>query len=435
MDSCASRDGAQPSKVLDYLNRALQTELLVPSPVTLDLAPTLIVVTGSISGPCTDLGLAQETLDISALASPRIGAFDTFDQGRVFIQDDAPVYLPPWVDGPIPTVLPQKIKAARDAIRLISEEIDQIDAPQKASKRLIKLARYAAIPRPADPELLMPWILQRYNAWSFRAPSRRDDPFKFYVLPEDATAFFEKEQWPDRVTGITGELRIPLDTKSFPWGTPASALHYALKGCPGYSNDTVYDDDAHTLLGDIGYPTRPLQSESSKPDDHNATTVKASFRYVRRNAYRIELGREPSEGLVGYVDSSFQDHIDGRFSEAYIFFFAGSPISWHSKKQTLIASSSTIAEYCAYDAAFKDAIWLRKLLRALCLESTDEPIPVHTDSDNADEGEGLLPHSPLKTRTNTEVAQASPSAHEPAGIVHDVRASTFGIDQSPLYGL
>jgi hypothetical protein len=52
------------------------------------------------------------------------------------------------------------------------------------------------------------------------------------------------------------------------------------------------------------------------------------------------------------------------------------------KKQTLVASSSTTAKHCAYDAAFKDAIWLRMLLRALRLEATDEPIPVHTDSDN-----------------------------------------------------
>src|SRR6266850_1017310 len=62
--------------------------------------------------------------------------------------------------------------------------------------------------------------------------------------------------------------------------------------------------------------------------------------------------------------------------------FAGAPISWTSKKQGFVATSSTVAEFCALSSATKEAIWLKKLTVALGLEKPG-PVPVYCDSVNA----------------------------------------------------
>ena len=47
-----------------------------------------------------------------------------------------------------------------------------------------------------------------------------------------------------------------------------------------------------------------------------------------------------------------------------------------------MAPSSTIAEFCAYDTAIKQGIWIRKLLAAFELHDGVSPIPLYTDSAN-----------------------------------------------------
>ncbi|OQE32549.1 hypothetical protein PENFLA_c001G08144 [Penicillium flavigenum] len=49
-------------------------------------------------------------------------------------------------------------------------------------------------------------------------------------------------------------------------------------------------------------------------------------------------------------------------TEAFVFFYAGSPISWSSRKEDIIARSSTSAEYIAFDAAVREAMWLHKIM-------------------------------------------------------------------------
>jgi hypothetical protein len=45
--------------------------------------------------------------------------------------------------------------------------------------------------------------------------------------------------------------------------------------------------------------------------------------------------------LIG--DPAWKDCEDGKSTEAYIFFHAGSPISWNSRKEEIVARSSTSA--------------------------------------------------------------------------------------------
>lgn len=71
--------------------------------------------------------------------------------------------------------------------------------------------------------------------------------------------------------------------------------------------------------------------------------------------------------LEGYVDADFAHDINTRRSTTgYGLFLFGNIVSWSSRKQSLIAQSSTEAEYVALAACLNEVKWLRNLL--LCLK-------------------------------------------------------------------
>ena len=78
------------------------------------------------------------------------------------------------------------------------------------------------------------------------------------------------------------------------------------------------------------------------------------------------LGRHGVEGfdLVGWTDSNWaQDPDDRRSVGGFIFEIAGSTVTWSSKKQSTVATSSAEAEYMASANATKEAVWLKTLLK------------------------------------------------------------------------
>lgn len=71
---------------------------------------------------------------------------------------------------------------------------------------------------------------------------------------------------------------------------------------------------------------------------------------------RLILTTTPDDSLelVGYFDSSYADDTSDRHSTCgYVFYFLGGPISWLSKKQDILALSSTEAEFIAATEAAK----------------------------------------------------------------------------------
>ncbi|SCZ91383.1 BZ3500_MvSof-1268-A1-R1_Chr1-2g01373 [Microbotryum saponariae] len=63
-----------------------------------------------------------------------------------------------------------------------------------------------------------------------------------------------------------------------------------------------------------------------------------------------------------YSDASFADDLVSRRSVgSYASMLAGGAISWHSKQQSMIATSTTEAEILSTSSATREAIWLRRL--------------------------------------------------------------------------
>ncbi|GJS05291.1 zinc finger, CCHC-type containing protein [Tanacetum coccineum] len=87
--------------------------------------------------------------------------------------------------------------------------------------------------------------------------------------------------------------------------------------------------------------------------------------------------------LEGYTDASWISNTeDNSSTSGWVFLLGGGAISWASKKQTCITSSTMESEFIALAAAGKEAEWLRNLIRKISLWSKPiEPISIRCDSD------------------------------------------------------
>lgn len=66
----------------------------------------------------------------------------------------------------------------------------------------------------------------------------------------------------------------------------------------------------------------------------------------------------------------------------YLALLGGSPISWKSKKQSVVSRSSAQAEYRAMATTVSEILWLRWMLKELDVEITD-PTPLFCDNQAA----------------------------------------------------
>jgi hypothetical protein len=77
--------------------------------------------------------------------------------------------------------------------------------------------------------------------------------------------------------------------------------------------------------------------------------------------------------LVGYCDSDWSgDKVERRSTMGYVFTLFNCPISWSSKKQTVVALSTCEAEYISACNAACQGIWLQSLLQEMKIDVEHE---------------------------------------------------------------
>ena len=115
---------------------------------------------------------------------------------------------------------------------------------------------------------------------------------------------------------------------------------------------------------DITYATNKLSQFSSNPGRTHWTALQRVLRYLKRTrGYVLVLGGKGEYILTGYTDSDYAGCVDTRRSTSgYAFTLGCGSISWSSKRQSIVTTSSCEAEYVASCHATKEAIWLRRLL-------------------------------------------------------------------------
>lgn len=152
-----------------------------------------------------------------------------------------------------------------------------------------------------------------------------------------------------------------------------------------------------SLMGEVQYlvtGTRPdiahtvsiLSRFSSNPDAKHWAALKRLLRYLRGTTdlslvYRGGPDRTAEPVLTGFSDSDYAwDDETARSMTGYVFQLCGSSISWQSKRQATVATSTSTAEYVALSEAAREAAWLRAVLGELGYDMSD---PTAIFGDNA----------------------------------------------------
>ncbi|MCO5584499.1 hypothetical protein L7F22_038427 [Adiantum nelumboides] len=124
----------------------------------------------------------------------------------------------------------------------------------------------------------------------------------------------------------------------------------------------------------------------SKPCKVHKQAAKRTLRYLRTTQhYALTYYYDPSSpiSISGYVDANWAGDDPRCFSMGgYVFTLAGGHISWQTKRQSSIASSSTEAEYVAAALASREALWISELIIELKLPFNVSTAPITLFCDN-----------------------------------------------------
>lgn len=121
---------------------------------------------------------------------------------------------------------------------------------------------------------------------------------------------------------------------------------------------------------DLSFCVGLISRFMGKPRKTHMMAVKRILRYVQGTTdygVMFPIGRLKSElELIGYTDSDYcGDLVERKSTSGYLFLLNDAPISWCSKKQSVVALSSCEAEYVAGSFAACQGVWIEELLREL----------------------------------------------------------------------
>jgi len=129
---------------------------------------------------------------------------------------------------------------------------------------------------------------------------------------------------------------------------------------------------------DLAFTVSTLSKYCSNPTPKHAITALRVLRYLRKTL-RVGItfsgqsnpaiadvtdvtDNQLSTRITGFTDSDWAGDKDTRKSTSgYIFLLYGGAVSWKSTRQSVVATSSTEAEYIACSDAAKEALWIRRL--------------------------------------------------------------------------
>lgn len=129
---------------------------------------------------------------------------------------------------------------------------------------------------------------------------------------------------------------------------------------------------------DISFSVGKCSRYASNPTPTYDAALKRIVRYLKgskRLGLKYGPGPDPENSngnLLGYTDASYGDCLDTRRStSAYVFLLWNGPISWSSKRQTTVATSTAEAEYVGECNAAKESVFLAGSLKEVGYEGSD----------------------------------------------------------------
>lgn len=124
---------------------------------------------------------------------------------------------------------------------------------------------------------------------------------------------------------------------------------------------------ANTVRPDIAFAVGVLARYRASPTTAHFEAAKQVLVYLGSTKdMGVVFGGASSSGLHGFVDADYAGCLDTRRSTTgYVFLLNGGAVSWCSRKQQSVASSTVESEYMAFHAASKEAVWLALLVKEL----------------------------------------------------------------------
>jgi hypothetical protein len=144
-----------------------------------------------------------------------------------------------------------------------------------------------------------------------------------------------------------------------------------------------------SLIGrpEITQAVTQLARFNANPGRRHWEAAKRVLKYLKGHPeVRLTLGGNPNHALdlVAYSDASWaEDRDDRRSTSGYVVKLGNSLISWSSKKQATVATSSCEAEYMAAAYCARQVVWLCLLLTELGADLSQSPTLFLIDNKSA----------------------------------------------------
>lgn len=121
-----------------------------------------------------------------------------------------------------------------------------------------------------------------------------------------------------------------------------------------------------------------------EPKRSHWEAAKRILRYVKGTInHGITFSHVQTPRLIGFSDSDFGGSVvDSKSTTGYVFSLGSGAVSWQSKKQKVVALSSTEGEYMALSSTGCHALWLRGVLEEIGIPQTD-PTQISCDNKSA----------------------------------------------------
>jgi hypothetical protein len=138
---------------------------------------------------------------------------------------------------------------------------------------------------------------------------------------------------------------------------------------------------------DISYAVATLSRHSARPTLRHWQGIKRLLAYLKgKPDVGLLYRRNDTSNLKGFVDAGYKcDPDTGRSQAGYIFKMCGAAISWRSKKNTVVATSTAHAEIIALYEGTRQAYALKSAMdfigESTGLYSETKPIVIHEDNE------------------------------------------------------
>ncbi|MBW0573521.1 hypothetical protein O181_113236, partial [Austropuccinia psidii MF-1] len=139
---------------------------------------------------------------------------------------------------------------------------------------------------------------------------------------------------------------------------------------------------AHHTRPDVMFTINQLSKHSIKPNQCHWNALKHLLRYLKgtKDKCLVYKPQAIKETLTGWADADYaNDKGDRKSVSGYVILAFSNPICWLSKKQSVVAQSTTEAEYIAMNVCSKQLQWLTFVLNDLG-HSPPQPVLINDNS-------------------------------------------------------